>query len=576
MLTDARQLNSEHVLESDVCIVGAGPAGITLAKQLSNQRVRVLLLESGGMDAEQEAQKLGEGTSEGSPYVPLESTRTRQFGGTANQWHIDIGNGRAGVRYMPLDEVDFEKRDWIPYCCGWPFSRTHLNPYYERAQLICRSGTYTYEADSWERQDSAHLPLPEEKIVTSMFQFGPSGVFMHQYRDELINSRYATVCIHANVTEIETTEDAKSVVSLRVAALNRDFSQVKAKVFVLAAGGIENARLLLLSDKVQKQGLGNSNGLVGRYFMDHPLVRGGVIIPRNRDIFRRLSLYDMRWLNDSVVMGKLNLNADYLRRQRMLNVSTMLFPKGRASLLYPAWSERQTNTLQSAKKMFYSVKHLELPPNAFNRTIELIGNSDALVVYAYRKIRNRIRPHSVDEPNITWGGWSGRGRNQTRFNTIEVIHQTEQTPHPDNRIVLGSEKDALGLRRAHLIWQWRPEDIQGVMQTQEVIRESFETANLGSFHVERQDGKPVLLSPSTHHHMGTTRMHNDPEQGVVNADSRVHGIDNLFVAGSSVFPSGGYANPTLTIVALAIRLADHIHAQLAVLDKIAEPLATSL
>jgi len=118
MLIDARQLSSGYLPESDVCIVGAGPAGITLAKQLSSQRVRVLLLESGGMDADAGYQNLGKGSSEGTPYVPLESTRTRQFGGTANQWHIDIGNERKGVRYMPLDEVDFEKHDWLPHCGG--------------------------------------------------------------------------------------------------------------------------------------------------------------------------------------------------------------------------------------------------------------------------------------------------------------------------------------------------------------------------------------------------------------------------------------------------------------------------
>jgi len=139
MVIDAHHLSSEQVLRADICIVGAGPAGITLARQLATQRIRILLLESGGFAADQPLQCLGEGSQEGTPYVPLESTRTRQFGGTANQWHIDIGANRLGVRYMPLDAIDFEKRDWLSHYCGWPFAKEHLDPFYERAQLVSRS-----------------------------------------------------------------------------------------------------------------------------------------------------------------------------------------------------------------------------------------------------------------------------------------------------------------------------------------------------------------------------------------------------------------------------------------------------
>ena len=566
MIIDAHSLVAGHLLEYDVCIVGSGPAGITLAKQLTSQRVRVLLLESGGLEHEDAPQTLNEGSSTGSPqYLPLEGLRSRQFGGTANQWHIDIGDGQTGVRYMPMDEVDFEQRDWLPHSCGWPFSGAHLQPYYERAHLMCRAGNYAYDADNWERNDSPRLPLPENKLVTKMFQFGPSNVFTQQYRDELANSKYASVCIHANVTEIETTEDARSVTSLRVKTLEGKDFRVEASVFVLAAGGIENARLLLLSNQIQKHGLGNANDLVGRFFMDHPLVQGGTIIPRNRDIFRRLAMYDMRWfVNNCIVMGKVSPNEEYMRQERLLNGSTLFFPKGRGSWLRPAWTERQIRTLQSARKMFGYLKRGKRPPGFLRHCASLAIRSDALLVCLYRKVRHKIKKHSASTPNITWGGWSENANTHKRFDTIEVIHQTEQVPHPDNRIVLGDETDALGQRKAHLVWNWMPEDVEGIMRIQELIKESFEAANLGTFNIARDNGKPVLLSPTTHHHMGTTRMHHDPEQGVVNADSQVHGIDNLFVAGSSVFPSGGYANPTLTIVALSIRLADHIHARLAV------------
>jgi hypothetical protein len=174
MLTDARTLAGDETIHSDVCIVGSGPAGMTLSRELIGQRFQVCLLESGGPQFEKDTQALYEGEVDGEGLVPLDAVRTRQFGGTPNQWHIDIGDRRLGCRFLPLDEIDFEKREWIPYS-GWPFKKADLDPYYQRAQATCGIGPYAYSPEAWNERGAPGPLFDGPAIVSSVFQFGPRG-----------------------------------------------------------------------------------------------------------------------------------------------------------------------------------------------------------------------------------------------------------------------------------------------------------------------------------------------------------------------------------------------------------------
>ncbi|MFM7425991.1 MAG: GMC family oxidoreductase, partial [Elainella sp.] len=149
---------------------------------------------------------------------------------------------------------------------------------------------------------------------------------------------------------------------------------------------------------------------------------------------------------------------------------------------------------------------------------------------------------------------------QKQFGLFEVVHLAEQAPDPNNRITLGTERDALGCPKVKLYWRWNDIDIQSLIKVQDILVEEFARAGLGHLKLERDQGVPQLILPSIHHHMGTTRMSLDSKQGVVDADCKVHGVSNLFIASSSVFPTGSYANPTLTIIAMAIRVADQVKA----------------
>lgn len=543
MLIDALKLAGGETIETEVCIVGAGPAGITLAREFASTDLRVCLLESGGIDFDKNTQSLCQGESVDNLFGTLEDLRRLQFGGTANCWSIRIGDNQIGVRYLPLEQVDFEKRDWLPYS-GWPFNKSHLDPFYERAQVVCKLGTFAYDAKTWENTQTPQLPL-SENVTTSMFQFGPRAVFTHEYREKINHARNITTYLNANLVEIETDETAKTVTRLRVGSLSGKEFWVSAKVFILAAGGIENARLLLVSNKVEKAGLGNQNDLVGRFFMDHPLVKGGKLKPASPDIFKNTALYDLRRVNNIPVMGKLGITEAVREREQLLNLSAILFPVPKSYQL------KAVNSLKTLLSFIHN-------PGIRKDTIKHLGNVIAGLDYIVPATYGALTKQEPFIPSLAWGGWSDLSNIGQRFSEFEVWHQTEQAPFPDNRLTLTNDRDRLGRQKVKLHWQWHDIDIDTIKRSQDILKTEFARAGIGELQVERDGELPKMLHPGAHHHMGTTRMHDDPLQGVVDSNCKLHNVSNLFIAGSSVFPTGGFANPTLTIVALAIKLADHV------------------
>ncbi|AFY47676.1 choline dehydrogenase-like flavoprotein [Nostoc sp. PCC 7524] len=543
MLIDARILPQNETIETEVCIVGAGPAGITLARELAGTDFRVCLLESGGLDFDQNTQSLAQGESVNNLFDNLEYQRCLQFGGTANYWKVRIGNNEIGVRHVPLDKIDFEKRDWLPYS-GWPLDKSHLNHFYERAQAVCGLGAFAYDAATWEDAETPQLPL-SSNITTTMFQFGPRAVFTHEYREVIKQAGNITTYLNANLMEIETDATAKNVTRLRVACLSGNEFWVRAKVVILATGGIETARLLLLSNKVQKTGLGNQNDLVGRFFMDHSLVKCGHLIPTNSDIFKKTALYDLRRVNNIPVMGKLGLSEDVMHREQLLNISTLLLPIPKPYQLKAA---------NSLKTLLSSMYDPQVRKNIFQHLGNVLMGLDYILPAAYGAMTKQ-QPFI---PSLPWGGWSYIPGKEKRFVGFELLQLVEQVPDPENRITLIGDRDALGRQRVKLHWRWSDIDIEHIKRTQEILKQEFALAGIGDLQIARDGDLPKLVHPGLHHHMGTTRMNDDPKQGVVDRNCQVHGVSNLFIASSSVFPTGGYANPTLTIVALAIRLADHV------------------
>jgi choline dehydrogenase-like flavoprotein len=545
MLIDSRSLPADETIETDVCIVGAGTAGITLAHEFIDQSFRVCLLESGGLKPDKETQSLCQGENVGYPYFPLYTARARYFGGTSNRWSIPAGNDCLGARMRPLDDIDFEERYWLPYS-GWPFSKSALDPYYERAQSICKIKPSTYEVADWEDPDKAsHLPFTRDRVNTVIFKIGCRDPFINEYPEEIRRSSNISTCLHANVVDIETDETSKMVTRLRVATLQGTRFWVSAKLFVLAAGGIETPRLLLLSNSKQSCGLGNHSDLVGRFFMEHLHWWSGYYIPSNDNLFESMGLYaGTRIVNGVAVIGKLSISHEVLRTAKLANYSVQLLPRVmlKTSLIRYPRPSTPPEGVASAKELFSALRGGHVPEDAPTHIRNAIGGIDEIAIATYRKFKRKIV----------------KAFNKGKARVFELAHMTEQVPNPDSRVSLDDKCDELGLRRVKLDWQLTPMDILSSIRAQEIIDEELRRADLGRLCILMEDGKPPAKINGGWHHMGTTRMHHDHKKGVVDENCRVHGISNLFIAGPSVFPTGGYANPVLTVVALTARLGDYL------------------
>lgn len=556
MLIDARTVPRATVLETDVCIVGTGPAGLALARELIGESCRVCVLESGGPEFDPEAQALTRGRLTGDEFDPLDKSRRRRIGGTPHAWDSRAATREVGLRCAPLDAIDFDAKAWLPDYPAWPIDRAALDPYYERAHTACRLGPYRYEAADWEGSDAAlPMPLDDTVVRTNVWQYGPQAPFTVEYPAEVAGAANATIYHHANVVEVETTADGATATRVRVACLGGNTFAVAARLFVLATGGVENARLLLLSDRAQPHGIGNARGLVGRYFMDHQFVHGGTFFPASRAVFDRMALYDTRRVGDASATGKLYFTDEVLRRERLLNVSFAFLPKHRR------YQQVREEYMDSFKALLRGATRLRVPEGAGAHARNVAAGADFIAARLLRKVsRNRWFVHFEEGPDMVYGGgWSAEPDRHDKYSVFAVTIHAEQAPHPDNRVTLDREVDAVGARKAQLHWEWRPADIDSVRRAEGLLAREVARAGLGRYEVkEDAPGRPVLVGPGLHHHMGTTRMHDDPAQGVVDARCRVHGVSNLYVAGCSAFPTGGYINPTLTIVALSIRLADHV------------------
>lgn len=543
MLIEAATVPSDTTLRADVCIVGAGPAGITLARELERGGLRVCLLESGGLGAEPGPQALNRGEIAGDWEQPLEQVRQRRMGGTAHGWAERIGFRRPGGRFVPLAPADFERREGMPHD-GWPFGFAALRPYYERAQRICRLGPFAYDGAAWQTPASPPLPLPGDAVQSRVFQVGRRSVFTDEHPAALAASRRVAVVLHASVLRLESDETDNAVRRACVVAGNGRRFTATATLFVLALGAIENARLLLLSSTACPAGLGNEHDLVGRYLMEHPQVYTGLLVPFAAQTLRRAGLYDTHVVAGVPVMGHLTLADAALRGGPLAGAGMMLFPRpGPAEIAAAdtAWRLlRRPRRLRTAGAM--SLRELA----AGRRYLWPL------------LLRTFTRPQPF-LPRLGWGGWSAGPAGGRGFVAFETLCLAEQAPRPENRVTLGGGRDRLGQRPARVEWRWSDADRDALRRSLDVFAAAFARAGAGYFRPPL-DAEVITLS---HHHLGTTRMHASPRCGVVDADCRVHGLGNLYVAGSSVFPTGGYANPTLTIVALAIRLADHLKHRLA-------------
>ncbi len=520
MIVDARSVPAGSIVETELCIVGAGAAGITLAREFIDAPFRVVLLESGGLDYEPETQELYDGQSIGLSFPTLTTSRLRFFGGTTNHW---------GGWCLPLDAIDFEARDNFPYH-GWPFPKSVLDPWYRRAQDVCQLGPYDYRPSNWGISAN-EIPPPfagpdfETKLLqVSSVRFGPV------YGPELRRAPHVTVYLYANAFHFDGGETDTEVKELSVKTLSGNHFTVRARTYILAAGGIENARLMLVSGKEGGNGLGNAHDLVGRFFMTHLAYSGGIIAPADPHMN-----FDFRAAGDYAGFGGkhsyvsiIGLAAPSMQRRHLPSI-------------FITWGYQFSPVVQSVKALKRLIDGEGPGGSVLGDLTEVIGNLEGVTSFAVRK------------------ALFGEG---IPIEALKVECASEQQPNPQSRVSLGSKRDALGMREVVVDWRLVPDDKSKAAATIRLLGTEIGRAGFGRLRSSlSDDGVWPDDFLGNEHHMGTTRMHHDPALGVVDENCRVHTVANLYVAGSSVFPTGGANNPTLTIVALALRLADHIKKQ---------------
>jgi choline dehydrogenase-like flavoprotein len=514
MHIDSRTLPDHSIIEGDVCVVGAGAAGISIALDWINSKHKVILLESGGFEYDDQVQDLYKGNNTGQKYYPLRASRLSYFGGTTGHW--------AGM-CAPFDNIDFVKRDWVPNS-GWPITRKDLDPFYERAHEKLKLGTYNYDLTYWQKQvaNLNAFPLDEKVIWHKMWQISELGAWKNgggmgtQYKDAILKAKNIYLHTFSSMVDIITNEEVSSIKQVIIKNFTGKTHTVKAKQFILAGGAIQNARMLLAANSQAAKGLGNDNDIVGRYFMEHLEVDTAelwLLKPFATDLFN----WGKLWCELAIV-EKIQIE------NKILNGTAGLSPLVWAKHVKPRMETYQN---EDPRK---SIDNVVQNWNEAEKQAELEKKGSISRAFTF----------------------------QTRL---------EQAPNPDSRVTIGAEKDELGVPRANLHWKLTDLDKYSLRKINQIIAQQMGIAGIGRLKVieslrDENDNSWPAGTNGGWHHMGTTRMSDDPKKGVVDANCQVHGINNLHVAGAACYATSAAPNPTLTLVALSLRLSDYVKSKL--------------
>ena len=550
MIESAKNLSDNKTFQTAVCIVGTGAAGIPLALEFEQSDIQVLLIEAGDFKEQKENQALYSGTvSDEAMHSPTDKYRLRKFGGSTTIW---------GGRCMPFDPIDFEARDYIPHS-GWPITYQDLAPFYPKANEYLEAGYFAYDA----REAFNPIAPPMFKGFNSK-RFSTEGLERFSCPTD-VGSRYyhridQAPNIHcltdANITEIVLDKSGTKVIKLHGKTLTGKQFEIEAEQFVLAMGGIETTRLMLASNKIHSQGIGNHHDVLGRYYMCH--IAGNV-----GNLHISGDLNDVRHGYEVSPEGiycrrRIQLNAEQQKEHQVTNmVARLHFPK----ITDPSHKSGILSGLFMAKS-FVSYEYGKRLKDGEDPTVKLylqhfwniltdpIDTIKFITHWLFKRTLAERKFPSVILPN------------KTNLFSLEV--HAEQIPNPNSRINLIDELDALGVPKINIDWQYTQQDVDTVGKTLKLFSEEIKQSGIGEFTFNEENLEAELMRFGAYggHHVGTTKMGHDAKNSVVNKDCKVHSIQNLYIASSSVFPTSSQANPTLTITAMALRLANHLKEKL--------------
>jgi len=509
MFKDLANISSTESLTYDVCIVGTGLAGISVAKQLLGTNHRIVMLESGGELPEHKYQELNQGENSGPSFLSLDASRLRCFGGASKLW--------AGF-CSPYKNDEFDEKPFIPLS-GWPISFKDLKKYYQQAAKMLGISYRKFYSKDFFQDTFDGLSFNEFNRDNSflsgrVFQVSSSKNrdFGSKYKQEISADKNTDVIIHSTVTKINLDSLGNKVESVSIADLNGNKTTVRSKIFVLACGAIENPRILLSSTDYYKRGIGNTSEFVGACFMSHPGILNVAEIHRSKG---GKCVKKDKYSDDYIVQFELS---DKERQKQ--------------EILCHGFSISDYTDLSNLSTI-YTGKVLK----DFDK---LLSNFTFTDVYNKRQCRDK---------------------GKYTYSVLDLGIALEQPPLLENRISLLSKKDALGVPMVNVHWSDLSKiELKTIKKATLTLAREFGVLNSGrvKFTEKFLSGKGHKINDPVNHHIGTTRMSATKKYGVVNKDCRVFGISNLYIAGSSVFATSSKVNPTFTIIALALRLGDHI------------------
>jgi choline dehydrogenase-like flavoprotein len=578
---DLAFLDAGTTIDTDLVIIGGGAAGLTIAREFLGTSINVLILESGRLEEDSRITDLNLVESIGEPKSAAQvRKRTEYHGMQCPSWSSETQ--KYGLRCRVLggsthawagksaafDHIDFAVRDWVPYS-GWPFGRETLEPYLDRAAEVLNLGPNCYDDRLWKLAGIAppQPPLDPNLLRSFFWQFARSrldGRDAMRFGPEFLalDAPNVDVLLNATVTRINTNEAGSKFESLEVSTSDGARSRVRAKAAVLAASGVENARLLLVSNGIHPNGLGNGNDIVGRFLLDHPSARIGRFEAEGcAAVAGRFGAYRVRHHGRThrYIQGFVPAK-EIQERERLMHCAAFMMeepasddPWGPLTRLLRA----KSTTLFSDLLSVASNPGL-LAKGACMRMVEALAGPEPVMAFVDNAILRKFSNFSVRQ-------FQSRDLPH-KLKGITLHGITEQCPDPESRITLSDKCDPLGMPIARVNWRVDDEARRSLIRLGHLIRAELARAGLPApvldewvANVRLQDGVIIDMG----HTAGTTRMSDNPKLGVVNSNCQVHGVAGMYIAGASVFPTSGHVNPTLMILSLAIRLADQIKSDLA-------------
>jgi choline dehydrogenase-like flavoprotein len=523
LIEDFNTFNDGTVVTADVCIVGAGAAGITIAREFLGTRHKVLLLEGGGFDPEADTQKLYESEVVGLAHTGVHDGRARIFGGTTTLW---------GGQALRFDDFDMSARSWVP-CSGWPIACAELDPYYERAERVLQIGPRIPYGKLCTSFGIAPPAFDPTQLYMECSRWSPKPNFGTAYRRELKDAPNVSVLLHANVTGIATNQAGSTADCIEFQSLAGKKGTAKARFYAVCCGGIETARLLLASNRVERGGLGNRNDLVGRYFQEHVHINLGELLTKNRAHLQ--DLFESFFVQGLKHAPLVTLTQRVQKEKQLLSVHGIV-----------TFEPAPDSGIAAVKTLFRAAIGRSFSNVADLRRLigRSLANPGEILRLAYR-LRVQKRAATPKSGPILFGA------------------QCEMAPNPDSRVLLSETSDQLGMPRVKMDWRLGELERRTLSEFVEILASEFERLGLGSFDRKQAEfledpAAWVSKARDSAHHMGTARMHESPRLGVVDPQCRVHGIDNLYIGSSAVFVTSARSNPTLTILALCLRMADRL------------------